>query len=91
MELVYDGVDNISVYFLDRGCKKLKRQNNEQNVQTEIEQKLTSNEVLTMGDLFEVYPSREASKGLRYRLGGLPSSYLLIRRPWSTPRSLRYS
>lgn len=44
MELVYDGVDNISVHFLDR-CKKLKRQNNEQNVQTEIEQKLTSNEV----------------------------------------------
>lgn len=28
-----------------------------------------------MGDLFEVYPSREASKGLRYRLGGRPSSY----------------
>lgn len=44
MELVYDGVDNISVNVLDR-CKKLKRQNNEQDVQTEIEQKLTSNEV----------------------------------------------
>lgn len=28
-----------------------------------------------MGDLFEVYPSRETSNGLRYRLGGRPSSY----------------
>lgn len=45
MELVYDGVHNMSVHFLDRGCKKLKCQNNEQDVQTEIDQNLKSNEI----------------------------------------------